>query len=104
MLPRVAAPAALEMTTAEAAARTVCEEKAPTQEGSHKYIILHVLVYKTITYLYPYINTSNKPISLENVNTVYHETFVAGNFCEFRCFLYHRESFIPNEIHHRHNT
>ena len=35
--------------------------------------------------------------------TVYHETFVAGNFSGFRCFSYHRESFMPNNLHHRHN-
>ena len=36
-------------------------------------------------------------------NTVYHESFVAGNFRRFRCFSYHRESFMPNNLHHRHN-
>ena len=35
--------------------------------------------------------------------TVYHETFVAGSFHGFRCFSYRRESFMPNNLHHRHN-
>ena len=38
-----------------------------------------------------------------SVYTVYHETFVAGNFHGFRCFSYHRESFMPNNFHLRHN-
>ena len=34
-------------------------------------------------------------ITLSIYRMSYHETFVAGNFRGFRCFSFHRESFMP---------
>ena len=66
------------------------------QHGKLAHTLIETLVLLPCSPKYAWLITAYR-------NTVYHETFVAGNFRGFCCFLYHCESFMPNNLHHRHN-